>query len=213
MCGQKTDRNGIKQNMKASAIIALLIVALTGICETNSPVSQTNGVSLGTEVVTTDGVVYKFVTIEKVEPDGLLISHRPMGGGIAMIKVRFETLSEALQSKYRYDPEKSAAYQAEMKMGQQRWMSEMMKLQTQQSVADRKREEDNWNGMLEREKLENQKRQAEAAQLSADAARKRSEAALAEARKPVQTPQINMQQNNFNDSSNPYDYYHYYRRY
>ncbi len=52
------------------------------------------------DLVTTTGAVYKAARVEKVEPDGLIISYVPAGGGMAMTKILFEDLPDPLRQQY-----------------------------------------------------------------------------------------------------------------
>lgn len=64
---------------------------------------------LAEDLTTVSGKKYTGVTINRVEADGLAISH---DDGLA--KVPFSDLSEELRKKYGYDPQKAAQYQAAM---------------------------------------------------------------------------------------------------
>jgi len=57
------------------------------------------------DLTTTEGKVYKEVTIRKVEPDGLAIMHAE-----GMAKVPFTKLSQEIQKKHGYDPEKAKEF-------------------------------------------------------------------------------------------------------
>jgi hypothetical protein len=52
------------------------------------------------DLVTITGAVYKEARVEKVEPDGLIISYVPARGGVAMTKVLFEDLPDQLRQQY-----------------------------------------------------------------------------------------------------------------
>jgi hypothetical protein len=60
------------------------------------------------DLTTTEGRVYKNVTVRKVEPDGLSISHE---SGLA--KIPFSKLPAEVQKKHGYDPAKGKAYAEE----------------------------------------------------------------------------------------------------
>ena len=64
---------------------------------------------LAEDLTTVSGKKYTGVTVNRVEADGLAISH---DDGLA--KVPFSDLSEELRKKYGYDPQKAAQYQAAM---------------------------------------------------------------------------------------------------
>ena len=63
------------------------------------------GFARAEDLVTTDGKIFKDVTITKVEPDGLSITHQ---SGSA--KVPFAKLPEEVQRKHGYDPAKADAF-------------------------------------------------------------------------------------------------------
>lgn len=63
------------------------------------------GIAAAEDLTTTDGKLYKNVTVTKVEPDGLSISHET---GTA--KLLFTKLPEDLQRKHGYDPAKAEAF-------------------------------------------------------------------------------------------------------
>ncbi len=53
------------------------------------------------EIVTIYGTVYKNAQVEKVEPDGIIISYWTAAGGLAMSKVYFEDLPHELRQQYQ----------------------------------------------------------------------------------------------------------------
>lgn len=63
------------------------------------------GIAAAEDLTTTDGKLYKNVTVTKVEPDGLSVSHET---GTA--KLLFTKLPEDLQRKHNYDPAKAEAF-------------------------------------------------------------------------------------------------------
>jgi hypothetical protein len=74
---------------------------------------RTNAPGQASEIITGKGLVYRDVSVQKVEPDGLTIEYKPMGGGMGMAKLKFKELSESLQRQYGYDAEKAAAYESD----------------------------------------------------------------------------------------------------
>jgi hypothetical protein len=52
------------------------------------------------EIKTADGTIYENAQVEKVEPDGIIISYALEGGGLAMTKVYFSELSAQLRQRY-----------------------------------------------------------------------------------------------------------------
>lgn len=160
------------------------------------------------EITTTDNVAYKAVSILKVEPDGLVIEHALQHGGIGLAKVRFENLSTDLQQKYGYDAQTAVAYQTQHTAGQRQWLAAFQAQEAQAKAALKAREEDNFRGRMEIDRLENERRKTEAAQAQADADKKRAEAAQAQADadriRATTPPQVNVQVNNFTPYTAPY---------
>ncbi|HTY86565.1 MAG TPA: hypothetical protein VMB80_03795 [Candidatus Acidoferrum sp.] len=54
----------------------------------------------GFELATATGAHYKNVQVEKLEPDGVIISYTPAQGGMAMTKVYFSELSDEARQKF-----------------------------------------------------------------------------------------------------------------
>jgi hypothetical protein len=52
------------------------------------------------EIVTADGTIYENTEVEKVESDGMIVSYRTAGGGLAMSKIYFEDLPAELRQRY-----------------------------------------------------------------------------------------------------------------
>ena len=52
------------------------------------------------ELVTTTGVIYKNVEVQKVMADGIVISYTPAHGGWAMTKVYFQDLPAEIRQQY-----------------------------------------------------------------------------------------------------------------
>jgi hypothetical protein len=59
------------------------------------------------EIATASGAIYKNVYVEKVEPDGIIVSYTPARGGMGMTKIYFDDLSAELRQRY----EKKKAYE------------------------------------------------------------------------------------------------------
>jgi hypothetical protein len=86
--------------------------------------SQNKTNSPPNEITTRDGTIYKGVTVRKVDPDGLTIIYKPTGGGIGAAKLKFENLPDNLQKRYKYSPEKVAAYKAQQALEIARWRAQ-----------------------------------------------------------------------------------------
>lgn len=76
------------------------------------------------EITTRDGTTYKGVMVQKVDADGLTIGYMPAGGGIGAAKLKFENLPDDLQQRYRYNPDKAAAYEAQQAQGMAEWRAQ-----------------------------------------------------------------------------------------
>jgi len=72
------------------------------------------------DLTTTEGKVYKNVTVRKVEPDGISITHE---SGLA--KIPFTKLPEEVQKRHGYDPAKGKAYAEEQAKKQARAEAEI----------------------------------------------------------------------------------------
>jgi hypothetical protein len=64
------------------------------------PLSSPGQARPANELVTTTGTIYKNVEVERVEPDGIVISYTPVNGGWAMAKVYFRDLPAKIRRQY-----------------------------------------------------------------------------------------------------------------
>jgi len=64
------------------------------------PASSPGQVRPANELVTTTGAIYKNVEVERVVPDGIVISYTPANGDWAMTKVYFRDLPAAIRQQY-----------------------------------------------------------------------------------------------------------------
>jgi hypothetical protein len=71
-------------------------------------------ITLADDFKTINGKEYKHAKINRVEPDGIVIS---FSGGI--VKIPFAELSEELQRKYNYNPEAAKQFAADLAQKQQ----------------------------------------------------------------------------------------------
>jgi hypothetical protein len=71
--------------------------------------------SLPAKIITTDGVTYNQVKLDRVDPDGLLVEFQPAGGGTGIARLKFAKLPISLQKQFGYDPGKAAGYEQEEK--------------------------------------------------------------------------------------------------
>jgi TPR repeat protein len=61
-----------------------------------------------TELTMRNGKIFREVTVQKIELDGLTITYRPREGGMGFAKLGFKDLPEPLQEKYGYTEGKTA---------------------------------------------------------------------------------------------------------
>jgi len=54
--------------------------------------------------VTLNGTIYNNVYVEKVEPDGIIVSYTLAGGGMGMTKIYLYELSDELRQRYGFNP-------------------------------------------------------------------------------------------------------------
>jgi hypothetical protein len=120
----KWDNSKVAMNRYASALklacFALLGGAVLSNAEDRAP-GQTGTnlpaaaalVPRGSDLVTTDGTVYRQAQVERVEPDGIAVTFAPPGGGIGMAKLKFRNMPEDVQRQYGYNARQSAEYEAE----------------------------------------------------------------------------------------------------
>jgi hypothetical protein len=113
------------------------------------------------EIVTRIGATYEGVEILKVEPNGLTMGYTPQGGGIGIIKIPFDELSDDLQKKYGYNFQKASEYQVEQQKAAGWWRE---KLIADEAAARAKREAE------EKEAAEKAAAEKEAAEKAANAA-------------------------------------------
>ena len=74
---------------------------------------------LADEITTREGKTYHAAMVERVEPDGIILSYKPTGGGLGNAKLKFAILPENLQREYGYDPHKAAAFETDQVQAQQ----------------------------------------------------------------------------------------------
>lgn len=80
-----------------------------------------------TEITTVDGKFYAGLTVQKVDPDGLLVEYKPAGGGIGIAKIKFKDMPANLQQQYHYDLDQSGAYESRQAQGQGAWRVQQQK--------------------------------------------------------------------------------------
>jgi hypothetical protein len=78
------------------------------------------------EIETASGAIYRNALVEKVVPDGIVVSYTPADGGLAVTKINFDELSDQLRKQYGFDPEKKLAYEKEQKLAAACWREQMI---------------------------------------------------------------------------------------
>ena len=96
-----------------------------------------------TEIKTIDGKTYSGVTVQRVEPDGIVAEYRPAGGGTGITKIKFKDMPANLQQQYKYDPAKASAYEVGRARGIAAWQAEQKKnAETAKAAAAQRARED-----------------------------------------------------------------------
>ncbi len=146
-----------------------------------------------TNITTLDGQNYSDVKIQKVDPDGIVISYGE--SGLSMTKLPFENLSDSLKTRFKYNADESADYkQRKIEM-----MAQLRANLTERDhlavLSENLRADEGVQEYHRRQQEKLDKQLAESQQKAAEAQQKEADAAMLEALKPP--PQINMQQNSF----------------
>jgi len=89
------------------------------------PAESVNATSakLPERITTLDGKTYDKVTLEKVDPDGLLVSFAPAEGGSGTAKLKFRNLSPDLRERFGYDPARASDYETAQARGEATWLA------------------------------------------------------------------------------------------
>jgi hypothetical protein len=85
--------------------------------------ANTSSPKLPERITTLDGKTYDKVTLEKVDPDGLLVSFAPAEGGSGTAKLKFRNLPPALRERFGYDPARAADYETAQARGEATWLA------------------------------------------------------------------------------------------
>jgi len=75
-------------------------------------------------ITTLDGKTYEKVTLEKVDPDGLLVVFAPVEGGSGSAKLKFRNLPAELRERFGYDPARASDYETAQARGEAMWRAE-----------------------------------------------------------------------------------------
>jgi hypothetical protein len=86
-------------------------------------------------ITTLEGKTYEKVILDKVEPDGLLVSFSPVEGGSGTAKLKFRKLPAELRERYGYDAERAADHEAAQVRGEAGWRAEYTVWMEQRELA------------------------------------------------------------------------------
>src|SRR2546421_1207847 len=75
-------------------------------------------------ITTLDGKSYEKATLERVDPDGLLVVFAPVEGGSGSAKLKFRNLPAELRERFDYDPARAADYETARARGEAIWRAE-----------------------------------------------------------------------------------------
>ncbi|MDB6032075.1 MAG: hypothetical protein JWM16_2413 [Verrucomicrobiales bacterium] len=116
------------------------------------------------KITTLDGKTYQEVTVQKIQPDGLLVEFSLAGGGFGTAKLKFRNLPEGVREPYRYDALQAAAFEASQAEGEKAWNARNEAwAERRQAAMDAQ--------MVREERLRDQVRAEEAARQTAAEAR------------------------------------------
>jgi hypothetical protein len=120
------------------------------------------------QITTLEGKTYQDVTVQKIQPDGLLVEFKTPGGGFGSAKLKFRNLPGAVRDRYSYDVRQADAFEASQAQGESAWNAQYSAWadRKQAAVAEQTARE---------ERLRDQARAQEAARLAAAEARAEAE--------------------------------------
>src|SRR5205823_13820030 len=75
-------------------------------------------------ITTLDGKSYEKATLERVDPDGLLVMFAPVEGGSGSAKLKFRNLPTELRERFGYDSARAADYETARARGEAIWRAE-----------------------------------------------------------------------------------------
>lgn len=133
----RSDNDGRKiffGKMKLTRLIWMFLVLLFAdaavaqsliLSETNSAARPGHSLAIaGGRIVTRAGVAYNGVAVQKVVPDGLVISFSQTDGGMGIAKLKFADLSAGLQQQFGYNPTNAAAFEKKQRQAESRWQAQ-----------------------------------------------------------------------------------------
>jgi S1-C subfamily serine protease len=104
-------------------LILLLLARVAAVGQAAADSSHPQQIASG-QIVTREGVAYKGVVVQKMVPDGLVISYSQADGGLGFAKLKFKDLSDGLQRQFGYNPTNAAAFETKQKEAESQWQSQ-----------------------------------------------------------------------------------------
>jgi hypothetical protein len=105
-------------NIRTSAILgAGLMLCWIAAAQDNTSAPQ--------QITTTDGRTYQNVTLQRVDPDGLLVSYAPQPFGFGVAKLKFRDLPDSLREQYKYDADRANNFEQQQAQANAQWQSQM----------------------------------------------------------------------------------------
>jgi hypothetical protein len=123
---------------------------------------------------TLDGKTYEGVTVQKIQPDGLLVEFNTPGGGFGTAKIKFRNLPPSVRDQYGFDAHQAEAFEKSQAEGERVWYArnEAWAERNQAAAAAQRARE---------ERLTDQARAEQAARQAADQARAEQQAETTQA--------------------------------
>lgn len=146
--------------MKRSIFTFSLFFAFYGSCwaQPNPAASEPEDL-----ITTATHEIYRGVTIIRADPVGLTFSYHDSTPALMMKRIKFQDLSDVMQKKYHYDPQRAAAYD----LDQQKVVLELkQRLEIDDRIAtelNNQRAEEAWeqSTILEQQRLDDGSRMAQ----------------------------------------------------
>lgn len=103
---------------KLSMVLATVLSGCLGATaqgDTRQPLAQ---------ITTSDGQIYRNVTVLRADPDGLLVNYQPEPAGIGLAKLKFRNLPDSLRSQYGYDAAKAEGFETQQAQATGQWRAQ-----------------------------------------------------------------------------------------
>ena len=111
--------------MKWAWSIWLILVMMTVAAVSQQSAGSSHPLQIaGGQIITREGVAYKGVVVQKMVPDGLVISYSQADGGLGFAKLKFKDLSASLQQQFGYNPTNAAAFEKQQNQAERQWQSQ-----------------------------------------------------------------------------------------